>query len=88
MNGQEHHRLSAVALAMVAWKSRLVMGFKRTWMHARDSTLGQTKASLTFYVTINKVVGDAFSHSEHPSLGLVECEVVSSPDNAVVLGSN
>jgi hypothetical protein len=67
MNGQGYHRLSAAALAMGAWKSRLVMGFKRTWMHAWDRTLGQTKASLTFDLTINKVVGDTPSHSEYPS---------------------
>lgn len=57
-NGQGDHRLSAAALAMGAWKSRLVMGFKRTWRRAWDSTLGQTKASLTFDLTVNKVIGD------------------------------
>ena len=58
MNGQGYLGLSAAALAMGEWKSRLVMSFKRTWMHAWDRTLGQTKASLTFDLTINKVVGD------------------------------
>ncbi|KAG1768119.1 golgi-body localization protein domain-containing protein [Suillus occidentalis] len=57
-NGQGDHRLSAAALAMGAWKSRLVMGFKRTWRRAWDSTLGQTKASLTFDLMVNKVIGD------------------------------
>jgi len=67
MIGQGYHRLSAAELAMEAWKSRLVMGFKQTWMHTWDRMLGQTKASLTFYLMINNVVGDIPSHSEHPS---------------------
>lgn len=62
-NGQGDHRLSAAALAMGAWKSRLVMGFKRTWRRAWDSTLGQTKASLTFDLMVNKVIGDTPIHS-------------------------
>jgi hypothetical protein len=65
INGQGGHRPSAAALAMGAWKSRLAMGFKRTWRHAWDSTLGQTKASLTFDLMINKVIGDTPIHSEH-----------------------
>lgn len=62
-SGQGDHRLSAAALAMGAWKSRLVMGFKRTWRRAWDSTLGQTKASLTFDLMVNKVIGDTPIHS-------------------------
>ena len=58
MNGQGYLGSSTAALAMGAWKTRLVMGFKRAWMHAWDRVLGQTKASLTFDLTINKVVGD------------------------------
>jgi len=65
LNGQGYHRLSATALAMGAWKSRLVMGFKRTWVRAWDRTLGQTKASLAFDLMINKVVGDIRSHGEY-----------------------
>ncbi|OJA13790.1 hypothetical protein AZE42_00523 [Rhizopogon vesiculosus] len=72
INDQGQHRLSAAALAMGAWKSRLMMGFKRTWMHAWDRTLGQTKASLTFDLAINKVVGDTPSHSSEPILYLPE----------------
>jgi len=67
MFGQGCHRLSAAELAMRAWKSRLAMSFERAWMHAWDRMLGQTKASLTSDLTINKVVGDTSSHSEHPS---------------------
>ncbi|KAG2367288.1 golgi-body localization protein domain-containing protein [Suillus spraguei] len=63
INGQGDHRPSAAALAMGAWKSRLAMGFKRTWRHAWDSTLGQTKASLTFDLMVNKVIGDTPIHS-------------------------
>ncbi|KAG2152335.1 golgi-body localization protein domain-containing protein [Suillus cothurnatus] len=63
INGQGGHRPSAAALAMGAWKSRLAMGFKRTWRHAWDSTLGQTKASLTFDLMINKVIGDTPIHN-------------------------
>lgn len=65
INGQGDHRPSAAALAMGAWKSRLAMGFKRTWRRAWDSTLGQTKASLTFNLMVNKVIGDTPIHS-HP----------------------
>ncbi|KAG2156152.1 golgi-body localization protein domain-containing protein [Suillus clintonianus] len=62
-NGQGDYRPSAAALAMGAWKSRLAMGFKRTWRRAWDRTLGQTKASLTFDLMINKVIGDTPIHS-------------------------
>lgn len=58
IDGQGYYRPSAAALAMGAWKSRLVMGFKRTWIRAWDRTLGQTKASLAFDLMINKVVGN------------------------------
>ncbi|KAG1892357.1 golgi-body localization protein domain-containing protein, partial [Suillus subluteus] len=64
INGEGDHRPSAAALAMGAWKSRLAMGFKRTWRRAWDSTLGQTKASLTFDLMVNKVIGDTPIHSE------------------------
>ena len=40
MIGQGYHRFSAAELAMGAWKSRLVMGFKQMWMHAWDRMLG------------------------------------------------
>ncbi|KAG2141789.1 golgi-body localization protein domain-containing protein [Suillus bovinus] len=62
-NGQGDYRPSAAALAMGAWKPRLAMGFKRTWRRAWDSTLGQTKASLTFNLMVNKVIGDTPFHS-------------------------
>ncbi|KAG2042334.1 golgi-body localization protein domain-containing protein [Suillus americanus] len=63
INGEGDRRPSAAALAMGAWKSRLAMGFKRTWRRAWDSTLGQTKASLTFDLMANKVIGDTPIHS-------------------------
>ncbi|KAG1752693.1 golgi-body localization protein domain-containing protein [Suillus paluster] len=63
INGHGDHRPSAAALAMGAWKSRLGMGFKRTWRRAWDKTLGQTKASLAFDLTVNKVIGDTPLHS-------------------------
>ncbi|KAG0709732.1 golgi-body localization protein domain-containing protein [Suillus ampliporus] len=62
-HGQGDHRPSAAALAMGAWKSRLGMGFKRTWRRAWDKTLGQTKASLAFDLMVNKVIGDTPLHS-------------------------
>ena len=40
MIGQGYHRLSAAELAMGAWKSRLMMGFKRTWMHTHSPHKG------------------------------------------------
>ncbi|KAL4076077.1 golgi-body localization protein domain-containing protein [Scleroderma citrinum] len=45
---QGSHTLSARALAMGAWKSRLANNFQRTWIRAWDHTLGSTTGSVSF----------------------------------------
>ncbi|KIJ70055.1 hypothetical protein HYDPIDRAFT_121417 [Hydnomerulius pinastri MD-312] len=44
--------LSARALAMGAWKSRLAKGFQRTWTRTWDHTLGQTTGSVAFDLVV------------------------------------
>ncbi|KAH7887657.1 golgi-body localization protein domain-containing protein [Phlebopus sp. FC_14] len=53
----EDHTLSARALAMGAWKSRLAKGFQRTWTRTWDRTLGQTTGSVAFELTLQDVKG-------------------------------
>jgi hypothetical protein len=54
---QGSQTLTARALAMGAWKSRLAKGFKRTWTRTWDHTLGQTRGSVAYDLIVQEVQG-------------------------------
>ncbi|KAF8845847.1 hypothetical protein BDN67DRAFT_961498 [Paxillus ammoniavirescens] len=54
---QGSQTLTARALAMGAWKSRLAKGFKRTWTRTWDHTLGQTRGSVAYDLIVQEVHG-------------------------------
>ncbi|KAF9226562.1 hypothetical protein BS17DRAFT_728145 [Gyrodon lividus] len=79
--------LTARALAMGAWKSRLAKGFKRTWTRTWDHTLGQTTGSVAYDLAVQKVQGFI------PASGLVPTSMTGgetflrSPEPFIVSGS-
>ncbi|KAI6047410.1 golgi-body localization protein domain-containing protein [Pisolithus marmoratus] len=52
--------LNARALAMGAWKSRLVNNFQRTWTRTWDHTLGLTTGSMAFDLLVGCVESSGF----------------------------
>ncbi|KAF9247308.1 golgi-body localization protein domain-containing protein [Melanogaster broomeanus] len=54
---QQGGALTARALAMGAWKSRLAKGFERTLARTWDHTLGQTTGSVAYELVVQEVQG-------------------------------
>ncbi|KAF8138424.1 golgi-body localization protein domain-containing protein [Boletus edulis] len=64
--------LSARALAMGAWKSRLSTGFQRAWTRTWNDTLGQMTGSISYDLAVQQV------HGFIPSGGLVQMGISDS----------
>lgn len=69
-----YQTLNARALAMGAWKSRLVNNFQRTWTRTWDHTLGLTTGSMAFDLVAGGIESSSFGHGEKE---LLVC--ISSP---------
>ena len=64
--------LSARALAMGAWKSRLSNGFHRAWTRTWNDTLGRTTGSISYDLMVSQV------HGLIPSGGLIQMGMMNS----------
>ncbi|KAF8556963.1 hypothetical protein OG21DRAFT_1435884 [Imleria badia] len=79
--------LSARALAMGAWKSRLSNGFQRAWTRTWNDTLGRMTGSISYDLVVQQV------HGFIPSDGLVQMgisdsgTILRSPESVLVSGS-
>ncbi|KAG9317415.1 hypothetical protein JVU11DRAFT_1614 [Chiua virens] len=79
--------LSARALAMGAWKSRLSHGFQRAWTRTWNDTLGRMTGSISYDLVVREV------HGFIPSDGLVQLgisesgTILHSPESFFITGS-
>ncbi|KAH0839883.1 hypothetical protein J3R83DRAFT_834 [Lanmaoa asiatica] len=79
--------LSARALAMGAWKSRLSSGFQRAWTRTWNDTLGRMTGSISYDLVVRHV------HGFIPSDALVQMgiyesgSILHSPESFLVSGS-
>ena len=74
--------LSARALAMGAWKSRLSSGFQRAWTRTWNDTLGRMTGSVSYDLVVRQVYGFI------PSDGLVQMGMLNRGPVQVVLTRN
>lgn len=74
--------LSARALAMGAWKSRLSNGFQRAWTRTWNDTLGRMTGSMSYDLVVQQV------HGFIPSDGLVQMGMLTRGFFQVVLTRN
>ncbi|EIW82107.1 hypothetical protein CONPUDRAFT_81652 [Coniophora puteana RWD-64-598 SS2] len=59
----QNQHLTARALAMGAWKSRISSNFMRTWSKAWDVTWGQSRGHASFVLHIGRVTGESVPSS-------------------------